>query len=218
MNLSKPLALIYLLAVSLIILCPSPRAQEAAPSGANNKKPPAGEGRGQKKPDKCEMPSPVERNWELMGRDYVYFDYVLCPPGLEPPTPLVRVWLTTKGDGFGIEKWTDGRDGADLVSVYRGKKRAFILYRDLDAVPLSLFKAERRSTVAAEMARQPFLLEGPNLIPLENLTPESVERVKNVFGSADVLIKQAQRKSALLNESPRIGIVVDALAQPLKAQ
>ena len=217
MNLSKPLALIYLLAASLILLCSSVGGQET-PSGANNKKPPAVEGRGQKKPDKCEISSPIVRNWELIGRDYVFFDYVLCPPGLQPPTPLVRVWLTTKGDGFAIEKWAEGRDGADSVSVYRGKKMAFTLYRDLDAVPLSLFKAERRSAVPAEMARQPFLLESPNLIPLENLTPESVERVKKVFGSADVLIKQAQHKSALLNESPRIGVVVDALDKPLKAQ
>ena len=217
MNLSKPLALIYLLAASLITLCPSGGAQEAPP-GANNKKPPAGGGRGQKKPAKCEMASPVDRNWEQIERDYVFFDYVLCPPGLQPPAPLVRVWLTTRGDGFGIEKWAEGRDGADSVSVYRGKKLAFTLYRDLDAVPLSLFKAERRSAVPAEMARQPFLLESPSLIPLENLTPESAERVKKVFGSADVLINHAQRKSALLNESPRIGIVVNALAQPLKAQ
>lgn len=217
MNLSKPLTLIYLLAASLIFLCSSARAQEA-PSSASDKRPPAGEKHGQKKPDKCEVSSSIVRNWELIGRDYVYFDYVLCPPGLQPPSPLVRVWLTTKGDGFAIEKWAEGRDGADSVSVYRGKKRAFTLYRDLDAVPFALFKAERRSSVPAEMAGQPFLLEGPTLIPLENLTPESVERVKKVFGSTDILIKQAQSKSALLNESPRIGIVVDALDKPLKAQ
>ena len=217
MNLSKSLALIYLLAASLIILCSSARAQEA-PSGDNNKKPPAGEGRGQKKPDKCEISSPVERNWDLIGNEYVFWDYVLCPPGLQPPTPLVRVWLTTKGDGFAIEKWAEGRDGADSVSVYRGKKRAFTLYRDLDAVPLSLLKAERRSAVPAEIAQQPFLLEGPTLILLKNLTPESVERVKKVFGSSDVLIKHAQRKGSLLNESPSIRIVVDAIAEPLKAQ
>jgi len=92
MNLSKPLALIYLLAASLIILCSSARAQEA-PSGANNKKPPAGEGRGQKKPDKCEISSPIVRNWELIGRDYVFFDYVLM---------LRSERLRIKFDKFGI--------------------------------------------------------------------------------------------------------------------
>jgi len=68
------------------------------------------------------------------------------------------------------------------------------------------------------MARQPFLVEGSQLIPLENLTQESVERVKKIFGSTDVLIKRAQLRSVLLNESPKIGLIVDALAKPLKAQ
>lgn|GEM_PF-7053281 len=216
MNPSRPLAPINLIVISLLILCTSVVAQET-PAGAN-KKPLAGEGRGQKKSYKCESASPVERNWELIGREYVFFDYVLCPPDAQPPAPLVRVWLTTKGDGFAIEKWAEGRDGADSVSVYRGKKLAFIIYRDLDAVPLSLFKAERRSAVSEEIARQPFLVDAPNLIPLENLTPESAETVKKVFENADVLIKQAQQRNALLNESRRIGVVVDALAQPLKAQ
>lgn len=141
MNLSKTLTLIYLLASSLIILCSSARAQES-PSAALTRTPPAGARRRPKIPDKCEMPAPYGRNWELIGHEYVIFDYVLCPPGLQPPAPLVSVWLTTKGDGFAIEKWAEGRDGADSVSVYRGKKMAFTLYRDLDAVPLSLFKAE----------------------------------------------------------------------------
>ena len=217
MNLTKPITLIYLLASSLIILCSSAQAQES-PSASLVRTPPAGAPRRPKIPDKCETPSPSARNWELIGHGYVFFDYVLCPPGLQPPAPLVSVWLSAKGDGFSIEKWAEGRDGADLVSVYRGNKMAFTLYRDLDAVPLSLFKAERRSAVPAEMARQPFLREGSHLIPLTNLAPESVERVKKVFGSTDVLIKQAQRKSVLLNESPKIGIIVDALEKPLKQQ
>ena len=217
MNLSKPLALIYLLAASLIILCPSGGAQEAPP-GANNKKPPAGGGRGQKKPAECEMASSVDRNWEQIERDYVFFDYVLCPPGLQPPAPLVRVWLTTRGDGFAIEKWAEGRDGADSVSVYRVKKRALTLYRDLGAVPLTIFKAERRSAVPSGMTAQPFMQEGINLIPLENLKPESAERVRKVFESADILVRAAQRRTTLLNDSPKIGVIVTALAQPLKAQ
>src|SRR5256885_6870732 len=95
MNLSKPIALIYLLASSLIILCSSARAQES-PSAALTRTPPAGAPRRPKIPDKCEMPSPYARNWELIGHYYVFFDYVLCPPGLQPPAPLVSVWLTAK--------------------------------------------------------------------------------------------------------------------------
>jgi hypothetical protein len=216
MNLTKPLALINLMAVSLLILCSSAGAQEA-PAGADNKKPPAGEGH-QKKPDKCERAALTARNWDMVGRDYVYFDYVLCPPGLQPPSPLVRVWLTTRGDGFAIEKWAEGREGADAVSLYHGKKRAFTLYRDLDAVPLALLTAKGRSAVPSETAKRPFLLEGVKLIPLDNLTKESAERVGKVFGSADALVRQAQRKGILLHEMPNIEVIVEALEQPIEAQ
>jgi hypothetical protein len=203
--------------MGLLMLCSPVRAQEGA-AGVNNKKPPAAEDRGQKKPDKCELSAKTVRNWELIENEYVFFDYVLCPPGLQPPAPLVRVWLTARGDGFAIEKWTAGRDGADAVSVYRGKKRAFTLYRELSAVPLTIFKAGSRSAVPADMAAQPFMQEGVNLIPFENLKPESAERVRKVFDSADILVRAAQNRNALLNDSPKIGVIVNALAQSLKAQ
>jgi hypothetical protein len=217
MNLSRPLGLITLIVVSLLIPY-SPAGAQDAPPGVNNKKAPAGEGRGQKKPDKCELSAKTVRNWDVIGNEYVFFDYVLCPPGLQPPAPLVRVWLTTKGDGFAIEKWGEGRDGADSVSVYRGKKRAFTLYRELGAVPLTIFKAERRSAVPADLAAQPFMQEGVNLIPLENLKPESAERVRKVFEGADVLVRAAQGRYALLHDVPKMEVIVTALAQPLKAQ
>jgi hypothetical protein len=180
---------------------------------------PAGAVRAQQKTSaRCEQAPKGERNWEMLKNDYVYFDYVLCPPGLDPPSPLVRVWLTTKGDGISVEKWEQGRDGADLVAVFHGKKKAYTLYRDLAAVPLNVFKAERRSNVPAETAARPFLQEGSSLIPAENLTPESAARVAKAFENADVLVRRAQGKVTLLRETARIEVVVDSLDRPLKAQ
>ena len=179
---------------------------------------PAGAGFGQKNQAQCEQSSKTERNWELLGQDYVYFDYILCPLGMNPSNPLVRIWITTRGDGIAVEKWAQDRDGADIVSMFNGKKKAYTLYRDLNAIPLKVFKAESRSGVPAETGRQPFLAEGSNLVPLENLTPESAERAKKVFENADILIKQAQRRVALLRETPRIAVIVEALSSPLKVQ
>jgi hypothetical protein len=79
---------------------------------------PLGAASGQKKQSRCETAARIERNWEVIGQDYVFFDYVLCPPGIDPPQPLVRVWITTAGNGFGLEKWAPGADGADVVSVF----------------------------------------------------------------------------------------------------
>lgn len=179
---------------------------------------PAGAGQVQKKPDKCEQGPRTERNWEQMDKEYVSFDYILCPADLTPREPLVRVWLTWSGKGLAVEKWASDRDGADLVVMYHGKTKAYTLYRDLNAVPLKVFKAESRSVVPVEQARQPFLREDPNLIPFENLTPESSERVKKVFENADVLIKKAQSKVSLLYESPRITTIVESLQSSLKEQ
>lgn len=173
---------------------------------------------GQKKPARCEPATHTIRNWELIGSEYVFWDFVLCPPDTKPPSPLVRVWLTGRGDGYSVERWAPGRDGADLVAVYDGKKRAFTLYRDLDAIPLALLKAERRAAVAAETAKQPFLLRGPVLIPLENLTPESSERVIKVFRNADVLVRKAQLKTPLLHETQKIEAIFKSLELPLKEQ
>jgi hypothetical protein len=177
---------------------------------------PAGTGFGQQKQSKCEQGERSERNWELIEHDYVYFDYILCPAGMNPPNPLVRVWITTRGDGIAVEEWAQSRGGADLVSMYHGKKKAYTLYRDLNAIPLGAFSNEARAGVPADVAGQPFLDEGPILIPLKNLTPESAERVKKVFENADVLVDGARRKVALLREAPRIATVVDSLDRPLK--
>lgn len=178
----------------------------------------AGEAAGQKKKAECVQSPRAERNWDQLGGDYVYWDYVLCPADIDPPAPLVRVWLTASGDGFAVEKWAQARDGADSVSVFHGKQKASTLYRDLDAVPLKIFKAERRSAVPAGTAEQPFLLEGTNLIPLENLTPDSAEKAKKVFESADVLVRQAERKTSLLRETARIAVIVSSLKSPFKVQ
>lgn len=178
----------------------------------------AGRARQQKTSAQCEQAPKGERNWEQLNGEYVFFDYALCPPGVEPASPLVMVWLTTRGDGISVEKWERGRDGADLVTVFHGKKKAFTLYRDLAAVPLKVFKAERRSTVPSETAARPFLQEGNSLVPAENLTPESAARVAKVFESADGLVRRAQGKVALIRETERISAIVDALARPLKAR
>jgi hypothetical protein len=175
-------------------------------------------GLGQQKPSQCEQGPNQPRNWELIGNDYVYFDYILCPADIKPPQPLVRIWITTQGDGVAVEKWAQGRDGADLISMFHGTKKAYTLYRDLDAIPLKVFKAESRKSVPAGMSKQPFLIEGSDIIPLENLTAESAEKVKKAFESADIIIKSAQRKVALYHETPKIEAILDALNKPLKAQ
>jgi hypothetical protein len=179
---------------------------------------PAGVGFGQKKQAQCEQSSKAVRNWALIDRDYVYFDYVLCPASAEPQNPLVRVWITTRGNGYAVEKWAQDRDGADAISMFHEKKQAYTLYRDLNAVPLTLFKAERRAAVSGDMGRQPFLLEGSYLLPMEKLKPDSVEMVKRAFNNADIIIKKAQGKVALLHEAPRLGALVDSLDGLLKAR
>ncbi len=172
----------------------------------------------QNKPAQCEQAPRTDRNWEVIGIEYVYFDYILCPANTQPPSPLVKVWITTNGNGFAVEKWAQDRDGADTVSVFYGSKRAFTLYRDLNAIPLRIFKAERRTAVPAEIGKQPFMGEGTTLVPLENLTPDSAERVRKVFEVTDGLIRAAQKKVPLLRETTRIAVIVEALELPLKAQ
>ena len=181
-------------------------------------KPKGDAGSGQSKPAQCELGPEQPRNWELLGQDYVYFDYVLCPAGLNPPQPLIRIWITTRGEGIAVENWTKDRNGVDVVSMFHGKKKDYTLYRDLNAIPLTVFKADRRSTVPPEMAGQPFMAEGLNLVPFANLKPESAENVKKVFEAADAIIKSAQRKTPLLFEAPKIGVIVDALDKPPKAR
>jgi hypothetical protein len=180
--------------------------------------PPARAASGQKKSSQCEQAAQTERNWEVIGDDYVYFDYILCPADVKPANPLVKVWLTTRGNGFAVEKWTPDRDGADDVAVFYGTKKAFTLYRDLNAVPLKIFKAESRAGVPADTAKQPLLADGNSLIPFENLTPDSAEKAKKVFEAADILIRGAQAKIQLLRETARIGVIVNSLDRPLKAQ
>jgi hypothetical protein len=179
---------------------------------------PVGTGSGQQQQAKCEQADQSERNWELLEHDYVYFDYILCPAGMNPPNPLVRIWITTRGDGIAVEKWAQGRDGADSVSMFHGKKKAYTIYRDLSAIPLEMFNSEARSAVPAGVAGRPFLDEGPILIPLNNLTPDSAARVIKAFESADRLVERAQRKVALLREAERIATLVEALDRPLKAK
>lgn len=177
-----------------------------------------GEGYLQKKRAGCEQAPRTEPNREQLSQGVVYFDYELCPPGLEPAAPLVMILLTTHGDVISVEKWTEGRDGADFVAFYHGKKIAFTLYRDLAAVPLKVFKAERRSGVPAETAARPFLVNGTSLIPFENLTEESAERVAKVLEGADTLVKRAQSKVSLTREAERLRLIVDLLDRPPKAR
>ena len=172
---------------------------------------PAGALLGQKKPTKCEVGPRGMRNWELVGRDYVYFDYVICPADINPRNPLVRVWITTRGNGIALEKWTQDRQGADNVSMFNGEKKAYTIYRDLNAIPLTLLKAERRSSVPADVAGRPFLGEGVSLIPIKNLTPDSAKWVEKAFEEADSVIKKAEAKEVLLYEAPRIGAIVESL-------
>jgi hypothetical protein len=175
----------------------------------------AGAGIVKNKPPKCEQAAPAVRNWDVIEDEYVYWDYLLCPPD-EKSNPLVKVWLTGRGDAYSVEKWAQERDGADAVVVYRGTKKDFILYRDLNAIPLSMFKAERRSAVPAETASRPFMAKGSSLVPLENLTPESAERVVKIFQSGDVLVRQAQARGALLRDTPKIRVIFEAMNVPLK--
>jgi hypothetical protein len=179
---------------------------------------PVGAVLGQKKQSQCEPAAQTNRNWELIGRDYVYFDYVLCPANTNPPNPLIRVWITTHGDGIAVEKWAEERDGADVVSVFNGKKKAYTLYRDLSAIPSQVFKAESRSGVPAETGKHLFLAQGTNLVPLENLTPDSADRARKVFENADMLIRTAQSKGALLHDNSRIAVIIESLNRPLNAQ
>ena len=160
--------------------------------------------RAQKPPAQCEQGNSVPRNWELIDKDYVYFDYVLCPANMSPAQPLVRVWITTQGNGFAVEKWADDRDGSDRLTFFQGKTKAYTLYRDLKAIPLTVFKAESRAQVPAEMSSEPFLSE------------ESAERAKKAFENADGIIRAAQRRLALLFESSKIGVIVTALGPPFK--
>src|SRR5687767_5625638 len=177
---------------------------------------PAGSGFARQKQAKCEQADPSERNWELFERGYVYFDYILCPPGMTPPNPLVRVWITTQGNGIALEKWAERRAGADVITLYHGKKKAYTLYHDLDAIPVEAFNDEARAAVPADVAAQPFLDGGRILIPLKNLAPDSAERVKKAFASADGIVTKSERKVALLREAQRIETLVDALDRPLK--
>lgn len=170
-------------------------------------------GFGQKKQAQCEQSSRSVRNWELIGQFYVYFDSVLCPASADPQNPLVRVWITTRGNQYAIEKWAQDRNGADVISMFHDNKQIYTLYRDLNAVPLTMFKAERRAAVPVHMGNQSFLLEGFNLIPLEKLTPDSVAIVKRVFKNADIIIKTAQDKVPLLSEAPRLAAVAEALTE-----
>ncbi len=48
--------------------------------------------------------------------------------------------------------------------------------------------------------------------------PESAAKAKKVFESADILIRQAERKLSLLRDTARVAAVVDAIKNPLKAQ
>jgi hypothetical protein len=137
---------------------------------------------------------------------------------MDPAKPLVSVWITTRGNGIAVEQWAQGRDGADNVAVYHGKKRAYTLYRDLDAIPLKMLTAERRPGIPADMSTQPFVAEGLDLIPFKSLTPESAERARKVFENADALIKKARDKVPLLHEFTRTAAIVDSLNSPLKAQ
>lgn len=188
----------------------------ASPAGAGLAQ--TGEGYLQKKRAGCEQAPRTDRNWEQLPQGTVYFDYELCPPGLEPAAPLVMILLTTHGDVVSVEKWAQGRDGADFVAFYRGKKVAFTLYRDLAAVPAKVFKPERRSGVPAETAARPFLVDGAKLIPFENLTEESAERVAKVLEGADTLVKRAQAKVSLIREAERLRLIVDLLDRPPRAR
>jgi len=179
---------------------------------------PVGAGLGQNKQSKCEPAAQTNRNWDQIGGNYIYFDYVLCPADMDPPNPLIRVWITTQGNGLAVEKWSPDRDGADVVSMFNGKKKAYTLYRDLNAIPLQVFKAEHRSGVAAETSKHLFLAQGNNLVPLENLTAESAERATKVFENADVLIRTARIKGALLHDASRMATIFESLNRPLKAQ
>ena len=172
----------------------------------------------QKKQTKCEIGPNRPRNWEQIEDRYIYFDYVLCPADPDAARPLIRIWLTRGDTGIAVEKWAQNRDVADTITVFEGQKKLYTLYRDLDAVPLKVFKAESRSRVPAEMAKHSFLAQGSSLIPLENLTPESAERAARAFRNADTAMEAARRKLPLLPEAPRLGTIIKDLDRPLEAQ
>jgi hypothetical protein len=48
---------------------------------------PSGAAPGQKKKPECYQASLGDRNWAMMGNDYIYFDYVVCPSGADPSQP-----------------------------------------------------------------------------------------------------------------------------------
>lgn len=201
----------------LITLLFAACAALAAPGEAHAQT--AQEGYIQKKPAGCESASRTEQNWETLGHSKVYFDYVLCPAGLKPPSPLVMILLTAHvSDQIAVEKWTKERDGADLVARMHGRNVAYTLYRDLAAVPTKVFKAERRAGVPAAIAARPFVVDGARLIPFENLTPDSAERVEKIFRDADVLVRHAQDKAALIRDWERIALMLKALDQPPRAR
>lgn len=176
----------------------------------------AGLARGQGKDKRCEEGNAYPRNWIQAEREYIYFFYELCPPDLTPPRARVKVLITSAGKKISIEKWASDRPGADSVTIFSDDKKIYTLYRDLKAVPLQFFKQERRSVVPAEMAAQPFMIEGSALVPSENLLPESAEQVRKVLENADVLIKKAEMKVALLFDSPRIEALVVATERKIK--
>ena len=178
-----------------------------------------GDASGQKKQAPCRANPPIERNWELVGRDYMYFGYTLCPPDVANDSrPLVTVWFTLRGDGISVVKWRKDRHGADQVSLSRGDKRAYIIFHDLDAIPVGLLKAESRGGIPAETAKQPFLAEGKTLIPAENLPPEAAQRIKKAFEYADALIQKGESEVSLLHESNKMVALADLLNRPFKPE
>jgi hypothetical protein len=57
---------------------------------------------------------------------------------MAPPRPAVSIWITMRGNGIAVEKWKQDDNGADTVAVFDGKKKAYTLYRHLNAVPFTL--------------------------------------------------------------------------------
>ena len=173
---------------------------------------------GQKK-SKCEEGPQGTSNWDMHGQDYVYFDYTICPAKMDPPTPLVRVMITTRGQGIALEKWIENRDGVDSIVVFDKKKTAYTLFRDLNAIPLKMLSADRRSAIPATMGTQPFLARGLDLVPFQSLSSEQSGRIKKVLDDADIIIKKAQGRLVLLYESKRIvDIASGLLDNPMTTQ
>jgi hypothetical protein len=182
----------------------------ALPLGPQGQKPPGQQAQ-------CRPNAPIERNWELIGHDYMYFGYTICPPAIANDAhPLVTIWLTFRGDGISVAKWCTDRTGADQVSVSHGDKKAYTLFRDLNAVSIGLLKAESRPSIPAEIAAQPFLTEGKTLVPTVNLTPEAAERIKQIFATADTLIQKGENEQSLLHVSDKLAALADLLNHPFK--